>query len=338
MQRKEVNGREGLLDRKMDFRYLEYFVEIARENNISRAAERLHVSQSAVNQYLLKLEKELNTQLFIRTPRNWQLTKAGEVYLEGCRKALLIRQDTYRQITEIIQSHKTKLTVGLTPNRGLVMFTSIFPKLHEKYPELTITPIELNAQEQMKAMAYGRIDLGFMVQRENKISQYTCIDLCAEEMVVQVPISHPICHSIKEPEEIAIAPCGEYPILPTIDLCHLREMPFVLTREGSSGGVLREISDSVFQEAGFTPNVLMDTTETPHIVQMAKICECCGIIPRYYADTNSSAFRYFALSSHPIWHLLIFYRSDGFLTQASKDYISLAKTFWTQHLIPPQKN
>ena len=106
MQRKEVNGREGLLDRKMDFRYLEYFVEIARENNISRAAERLHVSQSAVNQYLLKLEKELNTQLFIRTPRNWQLTKAGEVYLEGCRKALLIRQDTYRQITEIIQSHR----------------------------------------------------------------------------------------------------------------------------------------------------------------------------------------------------------------------------------------
>lgn len=112
----------------------------------------------------------------------------------------------------------------------------------------------------------------------------------------------------------------------------------MLTREGSSGGVLREISDSVFQEAGFTPNVLMDTTETPHIVKMAEICECCGIIPRYYADTNSSAFRYFALPSHPIWHLLIFYRSDGFLTQASKDYISLAKTFWTQHLIPPQKN
>lgn len=338
MQRKEANDRDGLLDRQMDFRHLNYFIEIAKENNISRAAERLYVSQSAVNQYLLKLERELGTQLFIRTPRNWQLTKAGEVYLEGCRKAMLIRQDTYRQIAEITQSRKTTLTVGLTPNRGLVMFTSIFPKLREAYPELTVTPIELNAQAQWKAAAYGRIDLGFMVQQESKAVPYTCIDLGTEEMVVQVPISHPVCQLINEPGETVIAPCGEYPILPTVDLRQLREMPFVLTRAGSSGHILREICDGLFRKAGFSPNILMETTETPHIVQMAETCECCGIIPRYYAEMNRPAFRYFALPSHPTWHLYIFHRSEGFLTQAAKEYISLAKAYWKQHLIPPQTN
>ena len=77
----------------MDFRHLEYFIEMARENNITRAAERLYVSQSAVNQHLLKLEAELGTQLFVRSRRNWRLTEAGEIYLEGCRKAMLIRQE-----------------------------------------------------------------------------------------------------------------------------------------------------------------------------------------------------------------------------------------------------
>ena len=62
----------------MDFRQLEYILKIAEENNITRAAEKLYISQSALNQQLLKLERELGCQLFSRSRTDWHLTRAGE--------------------------------------------------------------------------------------------------------------------------------------------------------------------------------------------------------------------------------------------------------------------
>ena len=73
----------------MYFRYLEYFLEIARDNNISKAAERLFVSQSAVNQYLLKLENELGTKLFERTPVIGSLQKPVKSIWKGVGKHCL---------------------------------------------------------------------------------------------------------------------------------------------------------------------------------------------------------------------------------------------------------
>ena len=66
----------------MDLRQLEYIVQIAEENNITRAAERLYITQSALNQQLLKLEKELGVSLFHRSRTDWHPTEAGEILLK----------------------------------------------------------------------------------------------------------------------------------------------------------------------------------------------------------------------------------------------------------------
>ena len=64
----------------MDTKQIEYILKIAEENNITKAAEKLFITQSALNQQLLKLEKELGTPLFHRSRTNWRLTEAGEIY------------------------------------------------------------------------------------------------------------------------------------------------------------------------------------------------------------------------------------------------------------------
>ena len=314
----------------MDFRHLEYFVEIAKDNNITRAAERLFVSQSAVNQHLLKLEQEFGTQLFVRDRRNWRLTEAGKVYLEGCRKALLIRKDTYRKIADITQSHSGNLTIGLTPNRGLTMFTTIYPNLRDKYPEQNIIPMELDAKSQMRAALHGEIDLGFMVQPFPLNEQFISIDLGSEEMVVLVPQDNPICYEIlanyKNPEH-----------LPTIDISKLSAEAFVMTQRGSSADVHRQMCDKIFEAAGFVPRILMETSSTLHVVSMAEACQCCAIIPRYYASIAHSSLRQFVLQDHPSWHLYMIHRRAAYLTSAAKYLIQLAKNYWSVRLIPPQK-
>ena len=106
----------------MDTKQIEYILKIAEENNITRAAEKLFITQPALNQQLLKLERELGTQLFYRSRTDWRPTEAGMVYLENAKKMLLIKQDTYRIINDMTAQKQGSLSVGLTPGRGISMF------------------------------------------------------------------------------------------------------------------------------------------------------------------------------------------------------------------------
>ena len=85
----------------MDTRQIEYILQIAEENNITKAAEKLFITQSALNQQLLKLERELGTPLFQRTKNKWCLTDAGRIYVEGARKMMQIKKDTYNQLYDV---------------------------------------------------------------------------------------------------------------------------------------------------------------------------------------------------------------------------------------------
>ena len=86
----------------MDLRQIEYIVQIAEENNITRAAEKLYITQSALNQQLLKLEKELGVPLFHRSRTDWHPTKAGEIYLKTARQMLQMKKDTYYRIHDLV--------------------------------------------------------------------------------------------------------------------------------------------------------------------------------------------------------------------------------------------
>ena len=85
----------------MDLKQLEYIVAIADYGNISRAAEALYISQSGLNQQLIKLEKQLGIQLFYRNKHYLRMTQAGEVYVKNAREILHIRKNTYAELDDL---------------------------------------------------------------------------------------------------------------------------------------------------------------------------------------------------------------------------------------------
>lgn len=87
----------------MNLKELEYVVAIADEKSLTKAAERLFITPSALTQQVLRLENELHAPLFIRSRSGWQPTEAGEIYLEAARKILFIRQDAYNRLQDQIQ-------------------------------------------------------------------------------------------------------------------------------------------------------------------------------------------------------------------------------------------
>lgn len=303
----------------MDFTQLEYILKIAEENNITKAAEKLFISQSALNQQLLKLEKELGTLLFHRSRTNWGLTEAGRIYIEGAKSALQIKRETYNRIYDVANVQKGQLVVGLTPGRGLTMFTAIYPTLHQTHPNLQVVPIEMRVREQQQAIAKEEIDIGFVTLAKKSRTNDEYITLGTEELFVAVPTGHPLTSKA--------APKGEPCTI--IDLNELRYEPFVLMDKNST---LRAVCDSIFARAGFAPNVLFESNNTSSITAMVESTMCCGIMPNYYMTKKSDRLTSFALDNHPTWEIAITYRKSSYLSQGAREFIRLAQEYWSGKL------
>ena len=88
----------------MELRHLEYFVAVAAELNFSRAAQRIHVVQSALSASVGRLEKELGVELFDRSKRQITLTAAGEVFLEHAREVIHTAHRARQSMRSVISS------------------------------------------------------------------------------------------------------------------------------------------------------------------------------------------------------------------------------------------
>ncbi|MCR4745697.1 MAG: LysR family transcriptional regulator [Lachnospiraceae bacterium] len=302
----------------MDFHQLEYIIAIAEENNITRAAEKLFISQSALNQQLLKLEKELGCQLFHRSRTDWHLTEAGEIYVSAARRALLLKKDTYKRISDLNHSQNTALKIGLTPHRGFKMFTEIYPKLHEQYYNLFISPIEMSVQDQLAALKRGDIDLGFVTLTNDQKDSNEYLTIKNEEYIVAVPKIHPLCEKA--------APEGEP--LTEISINELEHEPFAMPYKISTSYPLCK---KIFDDADISPMVLFETSSMPSMVSMVKLNLCCGILPRYHVDPNDPDYRCFSLKEHPSWEICIVYRRNSYVSESAQAFIELVKEYWTMH-------
>lgn len=299
----------------MDTKQIEYILKIAEENNITRAAEKLFITQSALNQQLLKLEKELGTPLFHRSRSHWGLTEAGQIYVEGARQILQMKNTTYNRIYDVAGAKRGTLTIGLTPGRGLKMFTAIYPQLHQDFPNLKVRPIEMRVREQQEAIAKGTIDIGFMTLGKQDRTNDQYIVLGQEELMLIIPALHPAAEKTGSSKDS----------IPTIDLKELEYEPFVLMDQEST---LRSICNQVFEQAGFVPNILFETNNTSGIASMVESTLCCGIIPWYYIQEPSEKLARFHLEHTPTWDVAVSYSKSAYLSSGAREFIQLARDWW----------
>ena len=123
----------------MELRQLEYIVAIADQGNITKAAESLFITQSGLNQQLIKLEQELGIQLFYRDKHHLQMTAAGKVYVENAREIMNIKKNTYNILSDMKNNTVGEITLGLTLEHGIDLFTFVFLNLTGVFQALTST-------------------------------------------------------------------------------------------------------------------------------------------------------------------------------------------------------
>ena len=256
----------------MDLKQIEYIVKIDDEHSITRAAEKLFVTQSALNQQLLRLEKELGAPLFHRSKVDMRPTEIGQVYLDNAREILRIKQRTYNLINDMTDAKKGRLSIGFTPGRGSEMFTHVYPSFHQAYPNVIVEPHELSVHRQQQMISQGNLDIGFQTLSERQRTDSEYIKLGEEEIFLLVPSIHPAA------EQLAATQTASAPF-PIANLTLFQYEPFVLMYKEST---IRAITDEIFRKSGFTPNVLFETASNNTVLSMIEANLCCGVVPEYY--------------------------------------------------------
>ena len=300
----------------MDLKQIEYIVKIDDEHSITRAAEKLFVTQSALNQQLLRLEKELGAPLFHRSKVDMRPTEIGQVYLDNAREILRIKQRTYNLINDMTDAKKGRLSIGFTPGRGSEMFTHVYPAFHQSYPNVIVEPHELSVHRQQQMIAQGNLDIGFQTLSERQRNDSEYIKLGEEEIFLLVPSIHPAVEQLKAAQAVP------YPIA---NLALFQYEPFVLMYKEST---IRAITDEIFRKSGFTPNVLFETSSNNTVLSMIEANLCCGVVPEYYVRRLPDGISCFAFASHPSWDIVANYRKNGYLSEAAKYFIELVRQFW----------
>jgi DNA-binding transcriptional LysR family regulator len=144
----------------MELRHFRYFIAVAEESSLGRAAHRLHVSQPALSQQISDLEDELGLKLFTRNSRGVELTEAGRVFLIGGRRVLVAAKEAAERAQEAAKGERGRLVIGSLGAATISFLSAVLSHFREQHPLVEITVLQMNNREQVEAVLNGSITLG----------------------------------------------------------------------------------------------------------------------------------------------------------------------------------
>ena len=148
----------------MDFKQLEYFKIIYEEGSISKAAEKLYISQQGLSKAILSLEKELDCRHFERNSKGVSLTEPGKTLLSYVDRVLRERDLITRDMQRFREHDKLSLAMVIGARFSLPK--EFFKGLQEKYPEMELSIQEQNNEFCMYHLEHGKTDLAIVIGSE----------------------------------------------------------------------------------------------------------------------------------------------------------------------------
>lgn len=176
----------------LSLQLLDQFVVLARTKNFTRAAEELHLSQSALSRAIQKLEDQLGQPLFERKPREVVLTELGELLLQRAKHILQLMEDTFSELSEA--GRRGRIRLGAIPTIAPYFLPSLLSSFAKKYPDIAIIVQEDTTENLIKRCHHGEIDLAILAL-PLMAKNLEVESLFDEELLLVVPVGHPLATS-----------------------------------------------------------------------------------------------------------------------------------------------
>jgi DNA-binding transcriptional LysR family regulator len=232
----------------MDLRHLRYFVAVAEEGNVTRAAERLGLQQPPLSQQIRALERELDVQLFRRKPRGVEVTDAGRSLLADARRILGDVELALAKVQRTARGEQGRIVIGFTSSAPFHPFVpSVLRTFREDHPFVSMALEESGTGDLVSALRAERLDAAFIRSPIPDGDGVTVHALLEEPMCAALPTGHGLSKGR-----------GSKPLA----LADLAPEPFVLYRRASGPGLYDAIVGAC-HDAGFMPRI---EQEAPRIV------------------------------------------------------------------------
>lgn len=180
----------------MELRHLRYFVAVAEEGHITRAAERLGIQQPPLSHQIKALERELGVQLFRRLPRGVELTEAGRSFIEDARAALARVGQGVEAAKRAARGEQGHLRLAVPPTAPFHPFVpQVILAFREAYPLVSLTMEENLRMETLDQLRGGQMDVAFLRASIAAPEGLVVHPLLEEPMVAALPSGHALARS-----------------------------------------------------------------------------------------------------------------------------------------------
>ena len=172
----------------METKHLNYIISIAQHKNMTKAAEKLFVSQSSLSQYLSRLEQNIGSPLFFRAKGELILTPAGELYVNAAKEVIQIKERLYKNMESL--DKRGHISIGVSSQWGIRLLTAIVPEIKNMFPSVTIEISEISIREIFTQIISGKLDFALASCTDILPLENQAEILETEEILFGIPASH----------------------------------------------------------------------------------------------------------------------------------------------------
>lgn len=194
----------------MELRHLRYFVAVAEQENVSRAALKLHVSQPALSRQVRDLEEELGFPLLQRSAKSVRLTDAGRTFLAEARAVLQRTAEAVTAARAVATGRRGELNVGYAPMPTVRLLPPTLRAFQAERPEVRVRLHDLSTEEMLTGLRRGALQIAFLVRPTRAMLRGLHFEeLARDPMRLAVPPGHPFARR----RSLAVARLAREPIV-----------------------------------------------------------------------------------------------------------------------------
>lgn len=285
---------------------LQYFIEVVKTNNISKAAKNLYVSQPAISSAIRELEKEYNTTLFIRYNNQITLTDEGH-YLYKLALDLIEHFETVRSDMFSFIKQFEVLKLGVPPMLGTFVLPTIINQYTKQNPNVEIQLLELGSVANRQALIDREITLGLTVKsKDEELPEVlTYKKLMDTTLLFTVNASHPLAKKKK------------------ISIEDIKDFPIILMKEDC---LQSSLVHGAFERYNKIPNIKIRTNQLYTIKELIKNNNLGAFMFNQVIESEPS-LRGIQLTKPIDLEIVIAYRKDANLNKLCKKFLDFIVNF-----------
>jgi LysR family nitrogen assimilation transcriptional regulator len=242
----------------MDLKQLEYFLQVAELRSLSRAGERIGVSQPSLSRQIGLLEQELGQHLLIRNGRGVEPTEAGVRLMEHARALLALAARTREDLQTFRRTPAGKVVIGLPPRIARVMTAPLVQCFGERFPHAAIAVAEGLSTPMREWLMAGRVELALLYDPP-ALPQLAYESLFREDLVLVTAAKG----GVRLPARVKVDDLHKYPLI----------LP-------SQPNTIRNLVDGVCRPRGVRLTIVAEIDAVETIAELVTEGHACAILPR----------------------------------------------------------